>query len=118
MRVKIIGKRSVQELREQLERFIDQVERLGITHVTGTNIYFNPIDETGDEVEIIQADGEVLNGWAYTNPKKTKKAARPAQIVKMSTFREQVEKLQRGFGKTKGFDPPPPPKKVPQQDKD
>lgn len=117
MRVKIVGKRSVQELKEQLDRFIDQVERLGITHVTGTNIYFSPIDETGDEVEIIQANGEVLNGWAYTNPKKTKKAARPAKIVKMSTFREQVEKLQRGFGKNAGFDPPPPPPEA-QQDKD
>lgn len=94
MRVKIVGKQTTAQLREYLEQFVNQVERLGITHVTGTNIYFNPIDEQGDAIEIIQSNGEELAGWNYNMPKKKQKA-KSAQVM---SFKEQVEKLKQGYG--------------------
>lgn len=92
MRVKIMGKRTTQELREYLSKFVDQAEMLGITHVTGTNIYFSPIDETGEELEIMR-EGEVLGGWNYTSPKKQQKAKK----AKVMSFRDEVERLKKGF---------------------
>lgn len=98
MRVKIIGRRSTEELREFLNRFVDQCELLGISHVTGTNIYFSPINETGEELEITQQNGEPIGGWNYLNAKRQQKA----KSAKVMSFKEQVEKLKKGFGGGEG----------------
>lgn len=94
MRVKIVGKQTTAQLRDYLEQLVDQAERLGITHVMGTNVYFNPVNEKGEEIALIQNNGDELAGWNYNMPKKAQKA----KAAKVMSFKEEIEKLKKGYG--------------------
>lgn len=50
MRVKLHGLRTTQELRAMLHESIDQIEALGITHLSGCNLYVTPSDSKGNIV--------------------------------------------------------------------
>lgn len=83
MRVKFEGKRTIAELREEFEACLKRMEGLGIKSVTGTNLYFNPCDESGEEVVLELQDGRTLDGWVHSSPKKRQKA-KSAEIVKLA----------------------------------
>lgn len=83
MRVKFQGKRSLEELKEELRKCLEQMEILGINYVTGTNLYFNPVDNEGQELIIHLQDGTPIDGWAYIPPKKIQKA-KSAKILKLA----------------------------------
>lgn len=83
MRVKFQGKRSLKELKEELEKCFEQMEAFGITHVSGTNLYFNPVDDGGNEITICLANGKPVDGWAYILPKKIQKV-KSAKVLKLA----------------------------------
>lgn len=83
MRVKFEGKRTLAELREELEACLKRMEGLGIKSVSGTNLYFNPCNESGEEVILELQDGRTLEGWVHPSPKKRQKA-KSAEIVKLA----------------------------------
>lgn len=83
MRVKFEGKRTLIELWEELEACLKRMEGLGIKSVTGTNLYFNPCDESGQEVVLELQDGRTIDGWVHPSPKKRQKA-KSAEIVRLA----------------------------------
>lgn len=83
MRVKIEGKRSIADLREHLNKACDQLEHFGIQWVTGSNLYFNAVDEHGEMLGVMAKDGNMIEGWAYPSPRKIKKA-KSAEVVKLA----------------------------------
>ena len=54
MRVKIKGRKTLQELRAALHQVIDDMERFGITHAARCSVYFTPVDEDGEEQKLYQ----------------------------------------------------------------
>lgn len=89
MRVKFEGKRTLVELREELEVCLKRMEGLGIKSVTGTNLYFNPCNESGEEIILELQDGKILDGWMYASLKKRQKA-KSAEIVRLAVNNDTV----------------------------
>lgn len=100
MRVKIEGKRSIADLRECLNKACDQLEHFGIQWVTGSNLYFNAVDEHGETLGIMAKDGNMIEGWSYASPRKIKKA-KSAEIVKLA-----VNNKNEAVSKTEGKEKP------------
>lgn len=70
MRVAIRGRRNLDDLRRSLIATIDRLERLGVTHAWGINVYLNPCDAAGDEVILIGEDGTEVEILEVSAPKK------------------------------------------------
>lgn len=83
MRINIRGKRSLDEVRELLLHYVERLEKIGINHVTGMNLYFNPVDDEGVEIIITDSEGNPLEGWAVPAPKRTRKA-KTAEVVRLA----------------------------------
>lgn len=90
MRIKFEGKRSLEDLREQLEICLRRMETFGIKYVSGTNLYFNPTDEGGQEVIIQLENGQPLEGWVHVSPKKIQKA-KSARVLKLAVNNEKSD---------------------------
>lgn len=94
MRVKIEGKRSIGELRECLNKACDQLEHFGIQWVTGSNLYFNAVDEYGEMLGITTKDGNMIEGWTYASPRKIKKV-KSAEVIRLAVDnRDEVPKTE------------------------
>jgi hypothetical protein len=83
MRIKFEGKRTLAELREELEVCLKRMDSLGIKSITGANLYFTPCNESGDAVILELEDGRTLDGWVYPSLKKRQKA-KSAEVVKLA----------------------------------
>lgn len=49
-RIQLKGLHTTADMRAMLNEAIDQIEAVGITHVSGANFYFNPADKNGSRV--------------------------------------------------------------------
>lgn len=74
MRIAIRGHRSLDDVRRQLNEAIDQLQRVGATHTTSTNLYINLCDEAGSRLTVLDTDGDELEILEVPAPKKAKPA--------------------------------------------
>jgi len=54
MKIKLRGTLTTAQLRQMLYEATHEMEKLGVQHVRGCNLYLTPVDEDGEEVRPVR----------------------------------------------------------------
>ena len=68
MRIQFRGIYSVEEF---FQAFLEERERfraLGIKHIRGASLYYQPVDQYGDPVTPHHRNGDPVQGWTHNGP--------------------------------------------------
>jgi hypothetical protein len=63
--------RGIYTIEEFFQAFLEEREKfkeLGITHIRGASLYYQPVDKFGDSVTPRYRNGEPMDGWVYKGP--------------------------------------------------
>jgi hypothetical protein len=69
MKIKFQGRYTTEELKTLITKIIERLEKYGVTETTGTNLYLNLYNESGDEIMIVD-NGEEITQMTYQKAKK------------------------------------------------
>lgn len=65
MKARIKGRKDLKALRAALMQAVDDMERFGIEAVQGCNLYFTPLDEDGEMMQL-RKNGRRFEEWTIT----------------------------------------------------
>lgn len=68
MKVRFRGEFTLEEFFQALYDERARFEEKGITHVRSAYLYYTPIDEYGDPVQLTHCTGEPMEGWTTDGP--------------------------------------------------
>jgi hypothetical protein len=65
MRVQFRGIYTIEEFFQAFLEEREKFKELGITHIRGANLYYQPVDKFGDSETPRYRNGEPVDGWTY-----------------------------------------------------
>ena len=65
MRLQFKGIYTMEEFFQAIWEERERFRELGITHIRGASLYYQPVDEFGDPVTPRHRNGEPIDGWVY-----------------------------------------------------
>lgn len=68
MKITFRGVYTLSEFFQALYQERHKLEDLGITHVRGAALYYQPVDEYGDPVSPRHPNGQPIQGWNSKGP--------------------------------------------------
>lgn len=68
MKIAFRGVYTLDEFFQALYQERHKLKELGITHVRGASLFYQPVDECGDPVTLRHQNGEPMKGWTSKGP--------------------------------------------------
>jgi len=72
MRFKIESKHSIEDIFAILKRMMERMESLGATSASGVNLYFNPINEAGEKIVLVDENDDPVEAMMFRDVPKQK----------------------------------------------
>lgn len=68
MRVQFRGIYTIDEFFQAFMEEREKFKELGIKHIRGASLYYQPVDEYGDPASPRHHNGDPIDGWSHKGP--------------------------------------------------